>query len=248
MKELKVEARFGPVAGDPSTLSHAAAATLAALYRHPVAHNLEWRDVLALFERIGDVEPTSHDKVALVIGGERHVVQKRQSKTPTTSEIMELRHLLTRHGWVPQRVDLHTAAPASSNDKDATAPDLLVVVQHNEANVYHMALDAERPADDVVRPHDPHHLTHRDQERGQHVSEDEDFYKRIAEQLASAASIVVIGHGSGHSNAAHHLIEYLKHHDAEVYRKIKAVLPADIGALTRSELLVLGQQALTQET
>ena len=35
-----------------------------------------------------------------------------------------------------------------------------------------------------------------------------------------AGKIVVVGHGTGKSNAAHHLLEYLKSHHSETHQRV----------------------------
>jgi hypothetical protein len=133
----------------------------------------------------------------------------------------------------------------------APAEDLLVVVEHHEARLYHLDVRSADPADDMIRPYDPHnflhHLAHKDQsaERGQRAPEDPSFDKRIAEALASSGRIVVIGHGEGHSNSAHHLMEYLRLHHPQTFQKVAREAVADLASLTPRQLLTLGRRALS---
>src|ERR1700727_1870457 len=75
--------------------------TLEALFRHPTAHNLEWMDVLALFEKIGTVHRRPNDQFAFDIGAEHHQMRKPHGKDLSSSEVVDLRHLLERAGWSP---------------------------------------------------------------------------------------------------------------------------------------------------
>jgi len=247
-----IEVTFGPAAGDRGTLSKASLATLGALYRHPISHNLEWSDVIALLGKLGSVEQKSHNETAFRIGGEHHLVRKPHTKDLSASDVMDFRHLLTRSGWAP-----HTSSAASSSAPTATTgmaevpDDILVVVEHHEARLYHLDVRSTDPADDVIRPYDPHHflhhLSHKDQagERGQRAPEDPSYYKRIAEAIAPCSRIVVIGHGKGHSNAAHHLIEYLKLHHPQTYKKLAHQVVTDLSSVTVPQLLVHARRALS---
>ena len=91
-----------------------------------------------------------------------------------------------------------------------------------------------------------HHLTHKDQsrERGQRAPEDASFYERIGDALAAADRIVVVGHGTGKSNAALHLTEYLRTHHRETYQRIVREIAADLSAITTPQLLELAEHAL----
>jgi hypothetical protein len=54
----------------------------------------------------------------------------------------------------------------------------------------------------------------------------------------------VIGHGTGKSNAAHHLTEYLRSHRHETYQRVVRELVADLSNVTNPQLLDLARQAL----
>ncbi len=113
MEEADIIATFGPAHGNRATLSKASGTTLDALYRHPLAHNLEWSDVVALFEKIGTVDQKGKDELTFGIAGEHHRIRKPHTKDLTTGEVMAFRHMLTRAGWAPPaRPGLH--APAAT--------------------------------------------------------------------------------------------------------------------------------------
>jgi len=221
MEEVDTPPSEGRSAGDRPTLSKTGRRTLEALFRHPIAHNLEWADVVALMRKIGSVEHKSNN------------------------EMMELRHFLARAGWAPG------TAPERPDPSISPAPDLLVAVEHHQARLYRLDLRSADPSNHVIRPYDPHnflhHLTHKDQsrERGQRAAEDPSFYERISGALAAAGRIVVVGHGKGHSNAARHLIEWLRSHHAETSQKVVGEVEVDLSATTEAQLLDLGRRALS---
>ncbi|WP_419759861.1 hypothetical protein [Acidisoma sp.] len=220
-------------------LSKSGRRTLDSLYAHPLARNLEWTDVMALFREAGSVERKANDETVLQLGGEQQMLRRPHSKDLTLDEVMEIRHFLTRVGMSPQRA--------------ATADNFLVTIDHHEAHVYHLDLSASDPANNVIKPADPHHflhhLTHKDQtrERGQRAAEDATYYERIAQAVAGAVphgKIVVIGHGEGHSDAGHHLIAWIKLHHAEVARHVIGEVTADLSSATPPQLLNIAREAI----
>lgn len=253
MQQSDITATFGIAARDPTTLSRANRRTIAALYQHPLSHNLEWSRVVTLFERLGSVDQKSHDMVAFSIGDEHHELVKPHGKDLTASDVMTLRHMLTRAGWSAEPPTGRAAAVATAGHDGACspAPDLLVVVEHHEARLYHLDIQSADLVDHVIRPYDPHHvlhhLSHKDhsRERGQRAPEDPSFYERIAEAVAQAGRIVVIGHGEGQSSAAHHLMESIHQHHPETFQKMVCEVVADLSSLTAPQLLSLGRRALT---
>jgi hypothetical protein len=216
--------------------------TLEALFRHPTAHNLEWMDVITLFEHIGTVRRQASDKFALEMAGEHYLIHKPHTKDLTSSEVVDLRHFLQRAGWSPQ-----APSPAEAA-RDSEPVTFMVVVDHHGAKIYRVEPGSSEGAPHKITPYDPHHflhhLTHKDQSReeGQRASEDSGFYVRIGDALAGAGRILVVGHGKGKSNAARHLLEYLRTHHSETYQRIVREVETDLSAITTPQLLELAKQ------
>lgn len=241
-----ITATFGPPKGDRTTLSKSSVATLEKIYSHPLPHNLQWADVLALFAKIGTVDHKANNEYVLSIGGEHHPMRAAHGKDLRTDDVVALRHLLTRAGWSPEAAE-PVGPLTSSPSPHAEPPDLLVAIDHHEARIYQLDLAAADQAAHAIRPYDPHHflhhLSHKDQprERGQRVAEESSYYRLIAEALRLAGRIVVVGHGSGHSNAGHHLVEYLKLHHNDIFQKLSLQVDSDLSSLTPPQLLALGR-------
>jgi hypothetical protein len=218
--------------------------TLEALFRHPAAHNLEWMDVVALIEKIGAVHQKANDKFAFEVGGEHYMMHKPHTKDLTGSEVADLRHFLQRAGGAPEQPSQAAARPTLA------PPTLMVVVDHHGAKIYRIVPASGDASRREITPYDPHHflhhLAHKDQlrEQGQRAPEDPTFYKRMADALAAASRIVVVGHGTGKSNASQHLTEYLRTHHRETYQRIVREIDADLSAVTAPELLALAEKAL----
>ena len=219
--------------------------TLEAVFRHPTAHNLEWMDVIALIEKIGAVRQKGHDNFAFDVGGEHHLMHKPHTKDLTGSEVVDLRHFLQRVGWSPE-----VRSRAAARADPAT---LMVVVDHHGAKIYRIVPATGDVPKREIRPYDPHHflhhLAHKDQsrEQGQRAPEDVSFYERIGDALAAGGRILVVGHGTGKSNAARHLTEYLRSHHPETYRRVVREIEADLSAVTTPQLLALAEETLGEE-
>lgn len=253
LKEVEVTVTFRPVHSDWTTLSRTSRGTIEALYQHPMSHNLEWSGVVALFEKLGTVDYKAHNEIAFGISGEHHRVRRPHSKDLTAPEVLTFRHMLTRAGWAPASPAAKTGAAKAGTPAANTveAFDLLVVVDHHEARLYVLDVRSADPVDHVIRPHDPyhrlHHVSHNDQarEKFQRTPEDNAFDQSIAQALMLARSIVVIGHGTGRSNAAHQLIGFLHQRHPDTANKVMREVVADLSSLTAPQLLNLGRYALT---
>ncbi len=230
-------------AGERPALSKSDRQTLDSLFAHPIAHNLEWRDIVGLLTKLGTVEHLPNNETLLRIGAEHQVLHRPHSKDLTTEEVMALRHFLTRSGL----------SGKNSNSTVSTA-DFLVAIDHHEARIYRMDPHPADPAELTVKPYDPHgflhHLTHKDQTRqhGERAAEDPAFYEGIGAALIQAVPhghIVIVGHGQGHSDAAHHLHDWLRLHHTEIFQRIAGTITADLSALTPPQLLELGREMLT---
>lgn len=250
MKQAEVTATFGPAPGDRATLSKASSATIDRLYQHPLSHNLEWSEVIALFGKLGSATRQDHNEIAFSIAGEHHRVRKPHGKDLTTADVMRFRHMLTRAGWSPQAAGSQDGLAAAPNPA-ATPPDMLAVIAQDEARLYELDIGSPRAGDHVIRPSNLHHLVHtsRSEDQGHQPPKpfafDHAFYERIAEAMQPGGRIVLVGHGKGHSNAAHGLAEYLRAHHPGTSGRVVCEVVADLSSLTAPQLLELGRRALT---
>jgi hypothetical protein len=216
--------------------------TLDAIFRHPLSHNLSWREVVGLFAVIGGVEERHNGEFVLRAGDETLAMKRPHTKHLTGSDVMGLRHFLDRNGWSP-------VAPAKPR-ADPKAPDLglVVVIDHAGAKIYRInrsALDGRGETGPDTK-HLLHHLEGRtrDEDRAETWPDDERFFEQVADTLSTGGDIVVIGHGKGQSNEADHLIGYLKSRHKETHARIVRELVADLPHLTTPELLALCRHAL----
>jgi hypothetical protein len=188
--------------------------------------NLTWSAVVDLIGQIGEVKPHGNDEFTFVVGSQREVFKRASTHNLEVEEIARLRRFL-RAAEVQRK-------PAEARPLGR----MVVVIDHHVAHIYHDT-GGSRPDGEVsVRPYDPfgfqHHLIHRKEAHyeGERAPEEDSWYEEVAQDLVHAATIVLIGHATGKSNAAVFLSEYLKSHHPETFQRIIATETADLSALT----------------
>jgi hypothetical protein len=220
--------------------------TLEAIFRHPVPRNLAPADAVHLVERLGSVRQEPNGRWLFAIGEQRHVFHQPHDKALSAEDVQQLRKFLESVGVTPATVDVvEEQDPAGT---PAAPPDMLVAVDHHTARVF--TIEGSGDSARTLRPYDPHHflhhLTHRQERelRGQREAEEPSYYSQVAAALAPARRIVLVGHGTGHSNAAAHLQELLRAHHPEVFQRIVATEAVDLSATTEPQLLALASKSL----
>jgi len=200
--------------------------------------NLTWSAVVDLIGQIGEVQPHGNDEFTFIVGSQREVFKRASAHNLEVEEIARLRRFLR-------------AAEVQGKPAEARPVGrMVVVIDHHAAHIYHDT-GGSRPEDGAtVKPYDPfgfqHHLIHRKEAhyKGDRVPEEDSFYEEIAQDLAHAATIVLIGHATGTSNAAVFLSEYLKTHQPETFQRVVATETADLSALTEPEIEEIAKKHL----
>jgi hypothetical protein len=218
--------------------------TLEAIFRHPVPSNLAWSDALHLVARLGAADQEPNGRLLLTIGEHRDVFHQPHGKDMTAEDIVRLRKFLESAGVRPTSVNVQedSAAPQS------LAPDMVVALDHHQARLFTIESTSETAR--TLRPYDPHHFLHhlshtqQGRLRGQREPEEPSYYAQIAAALAPARRIVVLGHGTGHSNAAARLAEVLRAKHPETFNRVVAERTVDLSAITEPQLLELALQTL----
>ena len=218
--------------------------TLEAIFRHPVSSNIAWSDALHLTERLGTARQEHNGRLLVEIGEQRHVFHQHHAKALTPEEVGQLRRFLESAGVTPASVEV------VEEERSAESPplDMVVAIDHHQTRLFTIAGASETAR--TLRPYDPyhflHHLSHRqDRElRGQREPEEPGYYSAIAAALAPARRIVLLGHGTGHSNAAAHLDDVLRAKHPEIHSRIVATKTVDLSAITEPQLLALALETL----
>jgi hypothetical protein len=172
---------------------------------------LHWGDALELIGHLGQVEPRGEDEFAFIVGTQREVFKRPRTPEFGTEEVSRLRRFLKNAG------------AETSTSKPAQPCRMVVVIDHHAAHVFQELGGTQR-----VHRKEAHY-------RGYRVPEETPFYEEVAKALGPAAEIVLIGHGTGKSNAAKVLAEYLEKHHPETSRAVKATETADLSSLTEAQ-------------
>jgi hypothetical protein len=186
--------------------------------------------------------------VLIAIGQHRHAVHPPHSKELTPEEIRRLRRFFEEAGVTPDAADVADEGGIGAD----TALDMVVTVDHHQARLY--TIEGTPETGRRLRPYDPyhflHHLAHKEEQElsGQRDPEEPSYYSLIIEQLAPAHRIVVLGHGTGNSNAAAHLEQVLRAQRPDIYRRIIAIKTVDLSAITEPQVLALAESLLHSST
>jgi hypothetical protein len=223
--------------------------TLEALFRHPIPGNLAWSDAWHLLERLGTTRREPNGRVLIAVGDHKFVFHPPHTKELTSEEITQLRKFLEGAGVTPDSAGV--AAEEDSAAESAT-PDMVVAVDHHQARLF--TIEGTSETGRRLRPYDPHHFLHHlahKQERelrGQREPEEPSYYSQIVAALAPARHIVLLGHGTGNSNAAAHLEQVLRAKHRDIAERIVATKGVDLSAITEPQLLAFALELLGGDT
>jgi hypothetical protein len=122
---------------------------------------------------------------------------------------------------------------------------LLVVIDHREARIYKTELKGSVP--ERITPFDPHGFGRylhsvTDDSNGQRKPERKSFYEAVAKSLKGADQIVLFGTATGASSAMEQLIAHLKHHHADVAKRIVSSVAVDEHHLTEGQVLARARE------
>ena len=130
-------------------------------------------------------------------------------------------------------------------DTTATAPHLLVVIDHQEAKVYRTEVVGAVP--ERIAPYDPHghgrhlHSAH-EWTDGKSQPERKSYYEAVAKTLRGAGQVLLFGSGTGKSSAMDQLLADLTAHHADVAKTVIGSVVVDAHHTTEGELLARARQ------
>ncbi|QVL34120.1 hypothetical protein KIH39_09495 [Telmatocola sphagniphila] len=207
--------------------------TYEAIFRHPVAHNLEWHDVRSLLRALGDLEEEKNDSLHFSRHGQLISFHPSQRKDVSAADVLALRKFLL----------LTPDSPAET--PSLSAAHLLVIIDHQGAKIYHTEMRGAVPQE--FQPYDPHgfrqHLHSKNEETdGKRTPERKSFYEAIAQTLRGARQILIFGSGTGESNAMDHLVAELKQNHKDVAAQILSTQIVDTHHTTENELLAQARE------
>ena len=133
----------------------------------------------------------------------------------------------------------------ATSDETATAPHLLVVIDHQEAKVYRTEVVGAVP--ERIAPYDPHghgrhlHSAH-EWTDGKRPPERKSYYEAVAKTLRGAEQVLVFGSGTGRSSAMEQLLADLKDYHPDVAGKIVGSVVVDAHHTTEDQLLAKARE------
>jgi len=198
------------------------------IFQHPISHNLEWRDVHALLEEMGEVSKEHNGNLKVTRNGQTLVLHPTSKKdVAEMEEVMKLRHFLERSETVtpePGKKEIHW----------------LLVIDHHEARIFHAELEGAVPQ--RILPYEPgSYFRHAPDSvatsRGQEKPDPNTFFEPVAKILETAGPILIFGAGKGTSSEMEQFVAWLKHHHPETATRIVGTIVVDEHHLTEDQLL-----------
>ena len=202
--------------------------TYDAVFQHPIARNLQWRDVRSMLGALAEVTEEHSGNVKFTRNGQSLTLHPPVRKDLSdVHELMEIRHFLERSAATPQ-------PPASDGIH------LLVVIDHREARIFKTEVHGSVPQ--CITPYDPHgsnrYLHHVDKgSDGQRKPELKAFYGSVARTLAGAEKILILGSSTGSSSAMDYLLAELKRNHPEVAKRVVGTVVVNEQHMTNDQLL-----------
>jgi hypothetical protein len=83
------------------TLSNRHRDTIEKIFDRPSSGNVEWREVLALLEAVGDVAEEPNGRYRVTLGGETEVFDRPHGKGVDVQVLVDLRRMLRNAGFEP---------------------------------------------------------------------------------------------------------------------------------------------------
>lgn len=207
--------------------------TYEAIFRHPAARNLSWRDVRSMLGALGEVVEEPNGNVKVTRNGQTLVLRASLDKNVAEiDELMHIRHFLERSG-------------AAASEVETEGVHLLVVIDHRQARVYRTEVHGTLPQ--RITPYgigglDRHLHYVQDDSSGQRKPELKSFYDAVAKTLEGAKQILVFGGGTGASSAMDELLAQLGRHHAGVAKRVVGAIVLDETHLSEDQLLAKARE------
>jgi hypothetical protein len=206
--------------------------TYTTIFQHPVSHNLEWRDVHALFRQLGHVEEEPNGNLKVTRNGQTIVLHPPRTKdVAETDELMKLRHFLERS----------QTAPAATQDRDL---HWLLVIDRHEARIYRSEMKGAVPQQ--ILPHQPeNNLRHtpdaKSFSRGE-KPEPNRFFEPVTKALNGTGPVLVFGSGTGKSSEMDQFVAWVKIHHPLLAKRIIGTQVIDQHHLSGDQILAKARE------
>jgi hypothetical protein len=205
-----------------------------AVFRHPVARNLQWRDVWSMLGVVASAVEGQNGNLQVSRNGQTLVLHRPRGKDLTDAkEVSQIRNFLERS----------VAPPPPSTE--AAGAHLLIVLDHREARVYKTELHGSIPQ--RILPFDPHgfgrHLHYvQDESNGKRKPERKSFYDAVIKTLQGADRILIFGSSTGASSAMEQLLGELKRNHGDLAKRVVGSIVVDEQHLSENQLLAKARE------
>lgn len=202
--------------------------TYDAVFRHPIARNLQWRDLKAMLTALAEVTEEHSGGLKFTRNGQSITLHPpRRKDFDDVEALMQVRHFLERSG-VP------------SQEATPDGMHLLVVLDHREARVFRAELHGSVPQH--ILPYDPlgeGRYLHRvgDDSNGQRKPEPKEFYDAIMRTLKGSEAILLFGSSTGSSSAMDHLVAELRQHHPDLAGRVVGTVVINEQHMSEDQLL-----------
>ncbi len=216
----------------PATLKGAHLRTYEKIFLHPTAHNLAWRDVLALFNHLGEVTTETNGNLKVTYNGHVYILPPPSTKeVATVEEMQKLRQILEPAQTLP-------------SSAEESVPHLLVVINRHQVRLFRSELPDAQPQ--VILLHESgeslrHSHDGRDFFSGKGKPVPSDYFEAVAKALKTAEQILVFGAGTANSSEMDQLLAWLEGHHPALARRIVGTLVVDEHHLTGPQLLAMAR-------
>ncbi len=198
------------------------------IFQHPISHNLEWHDVRALLDKLGEVVVEHNGNLKVTRNGQSLILYAPRTKdVAEMSELMNLRHFLERSETtppVPAEKEIHW----------------LLVIDHHEARIFHTEMQGSVPqrilpygAEEYFR----HAKDSKATSRGQEKPDPNTFFEPVAKALLSSGPILVFGTGRGTGSEMEQFTTWSRAHRPDVAKRIVGSVVVDEHHLSEGQLL-----------
>jgi hypothetical protein len=226
-----------PHSTPPPALTGAHLRAYQAVFQHPLAHNLGWRDVHAMLRQLATVTEEPNGNLKVTRHGQVLVLHPPRTKdVAEADELMALRHFLER------------SEPAAADPGRADTPWLLVI-DHEEARIFRAEMHGAVP--ERILPHEPgryfrHAHKSKDFTRGEEKPEPNSYFGPVADALSSRGPILIFGSGTGTSSEMDQFVAWAKIHHAELAGRIVGTRVVDEHHLSTDQLLAKAREFFAQ--
>jgi len=214
--------------------------TYKALFQHPISHNLEWRAVYGLLEKLGQLVEEPNGNMKATRNGQTLVLTPPTTKdVASEDEVMSLRHF----------IELSEPAAIPSPTVEEKDVHFLLVIDHQQARLFRSEMHGAVPQQ--ILPHEPdeyfrHAQDSKDFSRGQEKPNPNSFFEPVAKALQNAGQILIFGAGVGMSSEMDQFIAWLKIHHPTLAVRIIGSITVDEQHLTDDQLLAKAREFYSQ--